>query len=87
MAKRRRGPTRASTHAATPSPSARATGLVIGVVTAALGGFLIWDTATSGGAGADVVLRSIVGVFLIGVGVVVAAMCVSPSRVRMLFRR
>jgi len=69
------------------SPSARLTGFVIGVVTAALGGFLIWDSVTSGGAGADLVLRAIVGVFLIGVGAVVAAVCVAPSRVRALFRR
>jgi len=70
-----------------PSPSARLTGFVIGVITAALGGFLIWDSVTSGGAGADLVLRAIVGVFLIGVGVVVAALCVAPARVRALFRR
>jgi len=57
------------------------------MVTASLGGFLMWDSATSGDAGADLVLRAIVGVFLIGVGVVVAAMCLAPSRVRLLFRR
>ena len=62
-------------------------GFVIGMVTASLGGFLMWDSATSGDAGADLVLRAIVGMFLIGVGVVVAAMCLAPSRVRLLFRR
>ena len=70
-----------------PSPSARITGFVIGVVTAALGGFLVWDSATSGGAGADLVLRALIGVFLIAIGGVVVALCVAPASTRRLFRR
>jgi hypothetical protein len=70
-----------------PSPSARATGFVIGVITAALGGFLIWESATSGDAGLDLMLRGILGVFLVGVGVVVGALCIAPMSTRRLFRR
>ena len=72
---------------AMPSPSARLTGFVIGVVTASLGGFLIWDSATSGGAGVDLVLRAIVGAFLIALGVGVGALCIAPLSTRRLFRR
>jgi hypothetical protein len=65
---------------ATPSPTARATGMMLAVVTAFLAGLLIKD---SGGS----VTAIIAGVLLILLAVVVAVLVAAPGRVRTLLRR
>ena len=65
---------------ATPSPTARATGMMLAVVTAFLAGLLIKD---SGGS----VTAIIAGVLLILLAVAVAVLVAAPGRVRTLLRR
>ena len=65
---------------AAPSPAARATGLVLAVVTAFLAGLLIKD---SGGS----VTAIVAGALLILLAVAVAVLVVAPGRVRALLRR
>ncbi len=68
-----------------PSTTARLTGFAIALVTEFLGGITLWNGASSGGTNG--VLEVIVGVFLIALGIAVAALCIVPERVRDLFVR
>ena len=65
-----------------PSNTARATGLMIALVTAFIGIVMIRDVIGGASDGAEAVARIAVAVFLIVLGIVVAALSVFPAQIR-----
>lgn len=65
-----------------PSNTARATGLMIAVITAFLAVLMISDAATGGSASMDAIVRIVAGVSLVLLAAVVAALSVFPAQIR-----
>lgn len=65
-----------------PSNTARATGLMIGVITAFLAILMISDAATGASGGVNELFRIAVGALLVLLAAVVSALSVFPAQIR-----
>jgi ABC-type nickel/cobalt efflux system permease component RcnA len=72
--------------AATPSTTARLTGVAISVVTVALAVTIVRDALSGDGSTSDAALRIAVGVFLVLLGLVVGALSLFPAQLRRMIR-
>ncbi len=70
-----------------PSPTARASGFVLALVTGLLAVVMIYNGFSGGAGGLDLVMRIAAGVMLILLAAVVALLVVSPDTVRRIVRR
>jgi hypothetical protein len=68
-----------------PSRNARATGLIIAVITAFLAILMITDGAGNGGG--EGIVRVVAGVLLVGLSVVVGALSLFPAQIARAVRR
>jgi hypothetical protein len=81
---KRRAP---ANNAPLPSSVARATGLMLAVVTAVLATLMVYQAATGDASGLDAVLRVGAGVLLVILAVVVGVLSAVPAMVRDWFQR
>ncbi|MBI5287446.1 MAG: hypothetical protein HY873_00570 [Chloroflexi bacterium] len=65
-----------------PSPTARASGFVLALVTGLLAVVMIYNGATGDAGGLDLVMRVVAGALLILLATVVAVLVLSPDTVR-----
>jgi hypothetical protein len=70
-----------------PSMTARATGLLIAVVTLGASFLMLYQTVTGDAGGIDGAARLIAGTFMIILAIVVGILSVAPAMVRDLFAR
>ena len=70
-----------------PSNFARATGLMLALVTAMLAVVMVYQAATSHAGGIDQLGRIVAGVLLIALAIVVGVLSVVPGMVRDFFQR
>lgn len=82
-----RAPQRRAAAAPAPSPTARATGFIIAVVTAFLAILLIRDAFVGDRATPDVVARIVAGAFLVAMAAFIGALLLFPSWFRERWRR
>jgi hypothetical protein len=72
--------------AVVPSNTARATGFAIAVITVFLAILTAADGVTGDHAAGEAAVRVAVGVLLVGVGIVVAALSLFPAQIRRMVR-
>jgi hypothetical protein len=70
-----------------PSPTARATGFVIALITGLLAVVMIYNAFSGGAGGLDLVMRVVAGVLLILLALAVGVLVVSPDTMRRILRR
>ncbi len=77
----------ASSEGPLPSNFARATGLILAVVTAMLAIGMVYQAASGDAGGIDQIGRMVAGVLLVVLAVVVGVLSVAPAMVRDYFQR
>lgn len=70
-----------------PSPTARATGFMIAIITAFIAALMIYNAATGDSSGRDAVVRVLIGAGLIVLSAFVALLVLAPAAVRNFLRR